>query len=559
MKNLSLPQKLAIALFLALVFLYSVNQLKESDSFYHLKAGEVIWETKQIPHADIFSYTAAGRPWIAHEWLAELIFFGAYRLGGFWGLIVFVAFLAALAYFLLIRLAVSRGANHYIGPLIAFLLSYLTFELWIPRPQVFAFLALAALIYFLENYRLTGEKKYLWFAVLAIWGWANLNATFVLGLAVIALYAGVEFAKKLCPEFFGEISHSTMKHNFILAFLGATVLSFVNPNTYQVFLYSFYSFPTIQALRVSEWYGILSYLTQNWQTKVFLIEILLVVIFLLWRLGARRESRDPVLLGLVLGATILPFISIRHVGFWPILIIYPAATAISSFCAKFADHLRRPALVAALTFAVALLFLGWRISTFPRTTTNEYLIPAKAADFVEENHLGGPLFNLYNEGGYLIWRFWPKEKIFFDGRSEVYGREQVRELFYIVNAWPVARPLIDEKYKINYFFLAYNPTPLAKAVSPLVSMLQKNGWPLIYWDDTTIIFVRDNKQNRSLIEKYGVFYVSPFRDPTLIPQSEARFAADEFDRLIKRFPGSLIIQNYARRFLESQRNLEARM
>ncbi len=69
-------EKFFLGLFFVVIFLYALNPFKESDSFYHLKTGELIWQTKQIPHSDVFSLTAEGAPWVAHEWLAEPLFFG---------------------------------------------------------------------------------------------------------------------------------------------------------------------------------------------------------------------------------------------------------------------------------------------------------------------------------------------------------------------------------------------------------------------------------------------------------------------------------------------------
>ena len=40
-----------------------------------------------------------------------------------------------------------------------------------------------------------------------------------------------------------------------------------------------------------------------------------------------------------------------------------------------------------------------------------------AADFILAHHITGPMFNTYEMGGYLIWRLWPQERVFVDGRA----------------------------------------------------------------------------------------------------------------------------------------------
>src|SRR5262245_14911954 len=69
------------------------------DFWWHLQMGKVIAETKSIPAVVLFSFTAAGKTFIAQNWLAELVYYGLYRLGGL-PLVVFANALLALTGFL---------------------------------------------------------------------------------------------------------------------------------------------------------------------------------------------------------------------------------------------------------------------------------------------------------------------------------------------------------------------------------------------------------------------------------------------------------------------------
>ncbi len=538
MPKLNFSQKLLLILFLGLIFLYSVNQLKESDAFYHLKTGQFIWETKSIPLADIFSYTALGRQWVTHEWLAEVIFYLVQKLTGFWGLLSFAGLIALLVYFFILRLALKKGADFNLTLILLFGLGYLTFKFFIPRPQIFAYLAFVILIYLLESYREEPKKKYLWLILFDIWFWANVNASFILGLVILVFYVAAELFKS-----------KTIPRNLLIAAGAAILVSFINPNTYKIFIYSLYVGPAAEALRVLEWKSII-YFWRETEPLVFLIEMALTNVFLVWWFYFRKQTRDMAWLGLVIGVSILPFISIRHYGFWPMAAIAPLAVAASgALKEKLKDfpwqRLYAPVLILGFIFLIVRYF------TFPSSYVNEYQLPVAAANFIEANHLKGPLFNLYNEGGYLIWRLWPKEKVFIDGRSEVFGSEQIRELFTIVGALPGWEKLVDEKYKINYFILAYWPESLAKSIQPLVLNLVKKDWQLVFWDDAAIIFARHNEENQTLIEKYALQHVNPFRDPKKIPLEEAKAAAEEIEQLLERSPKSLIVTDYAQKFLSS--------
>ena len=37
---------------------------------------------QQVPVTDTYSHTIRGRPWPNHEWLTDVLFYGAHRLGG---------------------------------------------------------------------------------------------------------------------------------------------------------------------------------------------------------------------------------------------------------------------------------------------------------------------------------------------------------------------------------------------------------------------------------------------------------------------------------------------
>src|SRR5262249_13612871 len=43
--------------------------------------------------------------------------------------------------------------------------------------------------------------------------------------------------------------------------------------------------------------------------------------------------------------------------------------------------------------------------------------PVGAADFLVAHRVTGPIFNVYEQGGYLMWRLWPQAKVFIDGRA----------------------------------------------------------------------------------------------------------------------------------------------
>ena len=53
----------------------------QSDTFWHLRAGEEIWRTLRVPLDEHYSFTAAGRPWPNHEWLWQAVSYGLVSAG----------------------------------------------------------------------------------------------------------------------------------------------------------------------------------------------------------------------------------------------------------------------------------------------------------------------------------------------------------------------------------------------------------------------------------------------------------------------------------------------
>jgi tetratricopeptide (TPR) repeat protein len=73
---------LMIVAFVGLTFLLGMFPLKDTDFWWHLKAGDMIRQTGQIPHEDTFTYGAEGRPWIDLHWGFQVALSWGYQVGG---------------------------------------------------------------------------------------------------------------------------------------------------------------------------------------------------------------------------------------------------------------------------------------------------------------------------------------------------------------------------------------------------------------------------------------------------------------------------------------------
>src|SRR5437870_12269285 len=95
--------------------------LGDADTGFHVRTGEYILTNFTIPTHDIFSYITPPLPWIAHEWLSEVIMALVHKFTGLTGLVIFFSLLIGLTYFVLFRFAQSLKCDFLITALIVLL------------------------------------------------------------------------------------------------------------------------------------------------------------------------------------------------------------------------------------------------------------------------------------------------------------------------------------------------------------------------------------------------------------------------------------------------------
>jgi hypothetical protein len=121
--------------------------------------------------------------------------------------------------------------------------------------------------------------------------------------------------------------------------------------------------------------------------------------------------------------------------------------------------------------------------------------PVAAVEFLKAAHLQGKMFNDDEFGDYVIYAAWPQYKVFFDGRSDMYGETWGRQYTKVARLSPDWGRVV-EKQGFSWMFLPAR-SPLA------VVLLRDENWQLIYSDSVARIFVKNRPENAAVIEKYG--------------------------------------------------------
>src|SRR5215469_1937356 len=91
-------RRLTVVIAFAGIFAVATNPSVDSDTWWHLRAGEWMLEHRQIMTTDAFSWTRAGHPWVDHSWLSQVGMAVLWNRFAFAGLNLAVAALVTLAF-----------------------------------------------------------------------------------------------------------------------------------------------------------------------------------------------------------------------------------------------------------------------------------------------------------------------------------------------------------------------------------------------------------------------------------------------------------------------------
>jgi hypothetical protein len=138
-------------------------------------------------------------------------------------------------------------------------------------------------------------------------------------------------------------------------------------------------------------------------------------------------------------------------------------------------------LLGVVIFA-ALVKIGVALNPAEAIKAEQDALPAKAVQFIQDNHPAGPLFNSYNWGGYLIYKLWPDYPVYIDGRTDLYDDTFIRRYLNITAGGEGWQQALNED-GINLV--------LIESDSTLAKFLKSDpAWTELYQDDMASVFGR---------------------------------------------------------------------
>ena len=152
--------------------------LADGDTGWHIRTGELVLRSGRVPFADVYSFSRAGEPWIAWEWLSDVLFALVYGWRGTGGVAAMSGVVLCLAASALFARLLRRGCGLVIGLGVTMAVVSASSIHYLARPHVFSILFYTLALWALDEDR-QRQCWRVWLLVPATAIWANLHAGFV--------------------------------------------------------------------------------------------------------------------------------------------------------------------------------------------------------------------------------------------------------------------------------------------------------------------------------------------------------------------------------------------
>jgi hypothetical protein len=477
---------------------------------WHIRNGEDMLRTHAITRADSFSVTMIGQTWYAWEWFYDLVIAGAHHWMGLNGVVFFTAVIIALTFALTLRLSLRRGADlPAAGLLLALSLGASMIHLF-ARPHVLSWLFTVIWFQLLDRYEggdsSEKDRKRVWYLPALMLLWVNVHGGWVVGFALLGLY----LVSNAIQYFRGRNAEPWRRLRTLgMVTLISGLASLVNPYGYRLhvhvyrYLSSRWLMNHIDEFHSPNFHGVAQ--------QCFVAILLITVVTLAVVRGKPPLARLLVLLF----ATYTALYASRSLPVSSLLFTLIVAPLLTQAVSEAASNSSLSARVRALllrwhsfTGRVRRVELGFGAHLWPIAAVIAGLLliaqpgqpgsrrwmdahfdsghmPVQASDLIVQREIRDPIFAPDSWGGYLIYRLYPRNRVFVDDRHDLYGEAFLKDYLKAIRLTPDWDVFLKEK-KVNW--------ALMPAESSLANMLEQTSqWDVVYRDGTAVLLERKEK------------------------------------------------------------------
>jgi len=155
-------------------------------------------------------------------------------------------------------------------------------------------------------------------------------------------------------------------------------------------------------------------------------------------------------------------------------------------------------------------------------------LPIGACDFLEDIRLEARFYNIYEWGGYCIYRFYPRRKVFIDGRCLLYGDEIIGQALTVAEGDEGWQDIL-KRWQVQVLLVEYRKNDPAHFFDPASGPV----WRCIYWDDVAIVAVSDRLVGAEGAALPGLPLTNPVVFEENLQSADPAAMLAELDRLVE--------------------------
>lgn len=481
--------------------------ITDFDLWWHLKTGEIIWLWRQIPKFDIFSYTASGNAWVNHEWLFQIVTWLLYSKIGVGALVCLklsITILLTVCLFKTFEFLTNSKSAALWGCLIVI---YGSADRVLERPHLFSLFFIA--FYCLSLHRFSRNlTKTLWVIPIIQVLWSNIHGGAIFGCELIIAFT---IGETIQYFFSGPTPLAKNKLHHLWTISAASVLALcINPSGIDILFFSA-SHLNMQAIleNTQEWLPVLDPRFDGIIPQI-IFRVALLTALISYIVNRKRVRLSHLCL------TVLTAILITHgkrftpdflIVNLPIVFFNLKETAKRVPLSSNAGYSHAWGHILAITLISILFVVGGVPATISGDridrmgfVVDKKFVPKNLVDFLDDNNIHGRVFNEMGIGGYLIFRRWPNELVFIDGRTPVYG-----DNFYhnFIDVFYRAANFEEMANHYNFDYMVFKADQAWNLRYFHKYIWENPQWKLIYAvPDEGLIYVRNISKYQDLITKF---------------------------------------------------------
>lgn len=468
LKKLSFRNILLVFFYILIFVLFLKNSYSylDPDLGWHLKFGQEILETRDVPRIEHVNFPLEGKSWVDHEWLINLVSYLIYSNLGYTYLNIFFALIATLTIVLFNKFLLNKYSFNTFQTIFLLLPELCGIYGILPhfgiRMQEITVLFFLLLLFIIFKFHKNKNHKYLFLMIPLVYIWSTMHAGFLISFFVMGLYVFSCVFEGFLRRFkFNFLEHFDLTKKDLGVFVMFSTFSFlvtlISPYSWKLYEFLWSYRDTYYMTHILEW---LPFYYVSISVYQFCFIAFSMGFFLLWFLELRNRKKINVfLLFLYIVFCFLAIKSKRHFPLFFVVSIFMIAEYIYYELGDLKNSFKfKYSLILKIILILFLVYVSFRLIDKIKFYKDPFSVfsryPIDSSECVKNNYLStDKLFLEYSWGGYFIWKY-PEVKMFLDGRLPQYPNNGVSMLEEYNNFFTKDKSKeMLEKYKINLVFM----------------------------------------------------------------------------------------------------------